>query len=391
MESALRTDSKRIRSIDILRGIIMVIMALDHVRDFYTNVPFDALDLTKTSPLLFFTRWITHFCAPTFIFLSGVSAYLSLAKRSTGNDAALFLLKRGLWLLLLEFTLIGFGWLLDIGFHLLFAQVIWAIGCSMLFLSLLLFLKLKPQMIGVIGLLLIFGHNAFDHIKASSLGEFKLGWFILHEQGFYPVNGYLSVFILYPLVPWIGVMAAGYYFGTLFKLEAAARRTLFIKIGLGCIALFLLLRGFNIYGDPFPWEIQDTWWKNILAFIRCQKYPPSLLYLLMTLGISIIALAFLERVDNRVSRFFTVFGRVPFFYYIPHIYLIHISQVLVAFSLGFSMQDLINAFQGNPGKWGFDLWVVYLIWIAVIAILYFPCRWFMKVKQRRKDWWLSYI
>lgn len=381
----------RIRSVDILRGVIMVIMALDHVRDFYTNVPFDPLDLDKTGPILFFTRWITHFCAPTFIFLSGVSAYLSLAKKNNTQEAALFLLKRGLWLLLLEFTLIGFGWLLDTGFHMLFAQVIWAIGCSMLFLSLLLFLRLKPLVVGAIGLLLIFGHNAFDSVKAGSLEGFKLGWFILHEQGFYPVNDYLSLFILYPLVPWIGVMAAGYYFGTLFKLEASVRSALFIKIGFSAIGLFLVLRGFNLYGDPFPWEMQDAWWKNILAFIKCQKYPPSLLYLLMTLGISIVVLAFLERAENRVSRLFTVFGRVPFFYYLLHIYLIHLSQVLLAFSMGFTMQDLINAFQGSPGKWGFDLWIVYLIWAGVIAILYFPCRWFMKVKARRKDWWLSYI
>jgi uncharacterized membrane protein len=391
MEAALRTDNLRIRSVDILRGIIMVIMALDHVRDFYTNVPFDPLDLTKTNPILFFTRWITHFCAPTFIFLSGVSAYLSLKKRNTNKEAALFLLKRGLWLLVLEFTIIGFGWQLDIGFHTLFAQVIWAIGCSMIFLSLLLFLNLKPHMIGVIGLVIIFGHNAFDNIRAESLGGFKLMWLILHEQGFYPLNNYESVFILYPLVPWIGVMAAGYYFGTLFKLEPVARRNLFFKIGLGCLLLFIILRGSNIYGDPFPWQMQDLWWKNILAFIRCQKYPPSLLYLLMTLGISIITLAFLEKADNRITRIFTVYGRVPFFYYIPHIYLIHVSQVLIAFSLDFSTQDLINAFQGNPGKWGFDLSIVYLIWISVVIILYFPCRWFMDVKQRRKDWWLSYI
>jgi uncharacterized membrane protein len=390
METVLQVNT-RIRSIDVLRGIIMVIMALDHVRDFYTNVPFDPLDLSKTSPLLFFTRWITHFCAPTFIFLSGVSAYLSLAKRSTNNAAAIFLLKRGLWLLLLEFTVIGFGWMLDIGFHTILAQVIWAIGCSMIFLSLLLFLKLKPQIIGLIGLVFIFGHNALDQVKAESLEGFKLGWMILHEQGFYQLNSYQSVFMVYPLVPWIGVMAAGYYFGTLFQLEPPVRRRLFFRTGLGCIALFILLRGFNSYGDPFPWQIQEIWWKNILAFIRCQKYPPSLLYLLMTLGISIVARALLERADNKLTRFFTVYGRVPFFYYIPHIYLIHISQVIIAFSLGFTMQDLINAFQGNPGRWGFDLPVVYLVWVIVVLVLYFPCRWFMKLKQRRKDWWLSYI
>ncbi|MES2830328.1 MAG: heparan-alpha-glucosaminide N-acetyltransferase domain-containing protein [Bacteroidota bacterium] len=391
MEVTLRTDVSRIKSIDILRGIIMVIMALDHVRDFYTNVPFDPLDLSKTSPILFFTRWITHFCAPVFIFLSGVSAFLSLGKKSTKAQAALFLLKRGLWLLLLEFTLIGFGWLVDIEFHMLFAQVIWAIGCSMLFLSLLLFLNLKPAIIGAIGLILMFGHNALDGIKSASMGDYKLAWLIVHEQGFYQFNEYLSVFILYPLIPWIGVMAAGYYFGTLYKLDLQKRRNLFFIIGLSSIILFIILRGLNSYGDPFPWEQQDAWWKNVLAFVRCQKYPPSLLYLLMTLGIAIIALAGLEHVDNKLTRIFTVYGRVPFFYYICHIYLIHFSQIVVALSLGFTIQDLENAFQGNIGDWGFDLWAVYLIWLSVVAILYFPSRWFMKVKQRRKDWWLSYI
>ncbi|WCT12235.1 DUF1624 domain-containing protein [Mucilaginibacter jinjuensis] len=391
MEEAIKQPRQRIGSIDTLRGIIMIIMALDHVRDYFTNVPFDPLDLSKTTPLLFLTRWITHFCAPTFIFLSGTSAFLSLAKRTTKNEAAGFLLKRGLWLLLLEFTLIEFGWQLDIGFHMMFAQVIWAIGCSMLFLSFLIWLNLKPGTIAIVGLVLIFGHNSLDGIKANSFGHFQLLWLILHQQGFYQINSYESIFLLYPIVPWIGVMAAGYGFGTFFKLEPKVRQALFIKIGLGCLALFLILRVFNIYGDPFPWEQQHVWWKNILAVIKCQKYPPSLLYLLMTLGISILALAGLEHVNNWLTRIFTVYGRVPFFYYVPHIYLVHISQIIVALSMGFTIKQLQDAGMSIPKGWGFDLPVIYLIWIIIVAILYFPCRWFMKVKQRRKDWWLSYL
>lgn len=389
MEEALTPPKRRIGSIDTLRGIIMIIMALDHVRDYYTNVPFDALDLSKTTPWLFLTRWITHFCAPTFIFLSGTSAFLSLGKRSTKNEAAGFLLKRGLWLLFLEFTVIEFGWQLDIGFHMMFAQVIWAIGCSMLFLAFLIWLNLKPGTIAIVGLLIILGHNSLDGIKVSSFGHFQLLWLILHQQGFYQINGYESIFIIYPIVPWIGVMAAGYGFGIFFKLEPNARQVLFVKIGLGCLALFLILRIFNIYGDPFPWEQQHLWWKNILAVIKCQKYPPSLLYLLMTLGCSILTLAALEHVNNWLTRIFTVYGRVPFFYYVLHIYLVHLSQVVVALSMGFTAKQLQGI--GSPKNWGFSLPVVYLIWIGIVVILYFPCRWFMKLKQRRKDWWLSYL
>ena len=389
MESTLPNARQRIFSIDILRGIIMCIMALDHVRDFYSNVNYDPLDLTKTSAALFFTRWITHFCAPTFVFLAGTSAFLSLSKKNDKSAASLFLLKRGIWLVVLEFSIITFGWQLDPGFHVLFAQVIWAIGCSMIVLSALVFLR--PVYVGVIGLVLIFGHNAFDHVKADSFGQYKLLWMILHKQSFYAFNNRSAIFILYPLVPWVGVMAVGYAFGTLFKLDAAVRRSLFIKIGLSCLVLFIALRFSNLYGDPFPWQIQDSWWKDILAFIKCYKYPPSLLYLLMTLGISILALAGLEGINNRVTNFFLVYGRVPMFYYIPHLYIIHLSQVFVALASGFTVQQLQKGALGKPGAWGFSLPVVYFIWLAVVLILYFPCRWFMGVKQRRRNWWLSYI
>lgn len=390
METTAPFTKHRIYSIDILRGIIMIIMALDHVRDYYTNVPYDALDLTKTSPILFFTRWITHFCAPTFVFLSGVSVWLSSRKRTT-KETAIFLLKRGLWLIILELTVIDFGWMLDPGFHFIMLQVIWAIGWSMIFLAALIALRLRPVYIGLIGLVVVFGHNLLDHVDAKSLGNYKILWDLLHQQDFVQEGKRELILVLYPLVPWIGVMAAGYWFGTLFNLPAEQRKPLFIKIGVACLLLFVLLRGFNIYGDPFPRQPQPVWWKTALEFIKCQKYPPSLLYLLMTLGISIIALALFEGVNNKVSRFFTVYGKVPFFYYLLHIYIIHVSQVIVAFSLGFTSQDLQNAFQGNPGRWGFDLWVIYAIWAAVVLLLYYPCRWFMKVKHVRTNWWLSYI
>ena len=361
-------------------------MALDHVRDFYSNVTYDPLDLTKTTAALFLTRWITHFCAPTFIFLSGTSAFLSLSKKKTKKEASLFMLSRGIWLLLLELTLIGFGWRVDPGFHMIFAQVIWAIGWSMIILSALVFLK--PVYVGAFGLLLIFGHNAFDYVKADSWGHYKFFWMFLHEQNFYQINGYESIFILYPLVPWVGVMAAGYAFGTFFKLAPAARQSLFIKIGAGALLLFIILRYFNIYGDPFPWVHQESWWKNILAIIKCQKYPPSLLYLLMTLGTSILALAAFEHTNSKLSNIFIVFGRVPLFYYVLHIYLAHFSQIAVALLSGVSVKQLET---GSLGNFGYGLPGVYLIWLLIVTILYFPCRWFMQVKQRCKDWWLSYL
>jgi len=389
MEAALPIQKARIHSIDILRGIVMVIMALDHVRDFTSNAPFDPLDLSKTSLIMFFTRWITHFCAPTFIFLSGASAYLSLSKKKNKKEASRFLFTRGLWLILLELTIIGFGWQFDIGFHNIFTQVIWVIGWSMIILSALVYLK--PVYVGMFGLILIFGHNLLDPITSDSLGSYKLLWMFLHEANFYQVNHYESVLMVYPLIPWAGVMAVGYAFGTLFKLEATARRSLFIKIGLSSLLLFILLRYFNIYGDPFPWQHQAVWWKNILAFVKCQKYPPSLQYILMTLGISIIALALLEHTNNKFTRVLTVYGRVPLFYYILHIYLIHTIEIIVTIAKGLGTKSLQSIGPGSLGVNGFGLPVVYLIWLGVVAALYFPCRWFMQFKQRHNDWWLSYL
>src|SRR5476651_1214102 len=359
MEAALPQQNSRIHSIDVVRGIIMVIMCLDHVRDFYSNSPFDPLDLDKTNVLMFMTRWITHLCAPTFIFLSGASAYLSLSKKKTKKEASLFLLSRGLWLLFLEFTIIGFGWQVTGVFHNIFAQVIWAIGWSMVIMSVLIYMK--PIYIGIFGLVLIFGHNAFDYVKSDSFGHYKFFWMFLHEPGFYQFNSWESIFLMYPLVPWVGVMAAGYAFGTLFKFPPDKRKALFIKIGLGSLLLFLVLRGFNIYGDPFPWAHQAVWWKNILAVIRVQKYPPSLAYLLITLGISITALGLLERVDNKVTRIFTVYGRVPMFYYILHIYLVHFSQIIAALLSGVTVAQLQQQGPGIPSPFGFGLPVVYLV------------------------------
>ena len=369
----------------------MIIMVLDHVRDYFTVIKYDPLDLTQTSALLFMTRWITHFCAPIFIFLSGTSAFLSLSKRPSKASASVFLLKRGIWLLILELTVIGFGWQFDLGFHLIFAQVIWAIGCSMIFLAALIFLK--PWKIAFIGLLLIFGHNLFDHVHAADLNQASVFWSLLHETGPLKINNYETFFNFYPLIPWIGVMAAGYAFGNLFQFEPVIRKRLFIRIGVACLALFFILRFFNIYGDPYPWQHQDTLLKSILAFIKCNKYPPSLLYILMTLGTATLALSFLENVNSKFTEIFKVYGKVPLFFYVIHIYIVHCLQLTVAYFAGFSLKSMI-AFPppvSFPVSWGYSLPVIYIIWLSIVIALYLPCRWFMKVKQTRKNWWLSYL
>lgn len=378
-------SASRINSIDILRGLIMIIMALDHVRDFYSNVQFDPLDLTKTSIPLFFTRWITHYCAPIFVFLSGTSAFLSFSKGKTKQQAARFLLTRGLWLIFVELAIVDLLWSFDITYHMQAVQVIWAIGWSMVVLAGLVFLN--PATIAAIGLTMIFGHNLLDGIRAENFGSFKWLWMILHEQGFYPYGNGRGLFVMYPLIPWIGVMATGFAFGFVFKKDAAYRKGFLLKVGFSAIVLFILIRFANVYGNKTVWQEQDTWYKTILSFIDCTKYPPSLLYLLMTLGPGILLLAFFEKYNNRVTSVISVYGKVPFFYYLMHLIFIHGSSVIVAHFMHINTGSF-----GNPNlAWGFGLPIVYFAWICIVIALYFPCNWFMKVKQRRKDWWLSYL
>jgi uncharacterized membrane protein len=326
-----------------------------------------------------------------FIFLSGVSAYLSLSKGKTKPQAAGFLLTRGIWLLILEFTIVRFGWMFNIDYTSMVVQVIWAIGWSMIFLAGLVFLP--RAVILAISLLMIFGHNALDSIHATGFGEQGMWWNFAHEFG--PVNftNGVSLLVIYPLIPWIGVMAAGYCFGTIFQRAEAERDRMLYATGFSAIALFILLRDFNIYGDPVPWQPQAAWWRSVLSFLNCQKYPPSLLYLLMTIGPAITFMPLLERMNGAVGRFFTVFGRVPMFYYILHIYLIHGMALIVGLMMDmpthyFTDSDAI--FGPKPG-WGFSLPIVYMYWALAIALLYIPCRWFMYVKMNNRQWWLSYL
>lgn len=389
--------SKRITSIDLLRGTVMIIMALDHVRDYFHADAFlyDPLDLTKTTPALFFTRWITHFCAPVFIFLAGTSALLSGQKKSK-KELSLFLLKRGAWLIFLELTLITFLWNFDLAFTNIYFIVIWTLGVSMLFLA--AFIHLPIRFIFVIGLVLVAAHNLLDtvHVPGNSFKTF--GWGLLHEQIFFNWQG-KNILVGYPVLPWIGVMALGYCFGTLFTAayNAQQRKKMLLLIGGSAVALFIIIRFINVYGDPVPWSAQSSPFYTFLSFIKANKYPPSLLYILMTLGPAILFLAFTENTANKISNMISVYGRVPMFYYLTHILLVHLFAMLAAeLFTDFSWTAWILKqplwFATDLKGYGFSLPVVYLVWIIIVVILYPFCKRYDRYKINHKEkWWLSYL
>lgn len=371
---------QRIQSIDILRGIVMIIMALDHVRDFFSSAHFDPTDLSQTTVPYFLTRFITHYCAPVFVFLSGISAFLGLSKGKTKRQQSVFLLTRGLWLIIAEMILVNPGWSFQWEFYFTVAQVIWAIGWSMIVLSLLIYVK--PLYAGLLGIIMIIGHNALDSIHAANLGSSGWLWNILHETGVITLPDGRKVLTLYPLVPWIGVMALGYWSGQLYKMEADTRVKILKYAGGGALILFVMLRWANVYGDLHTRVVFAEGWKSILSFINVTKYPPSLDYLLITLGPACLVLAWMDRIQVRSGHPALVFGRVPFFYYVLHLYLAHGLAVVTGLLTGVK----------SAQEWtGYSLPVVYLVWLLVVALLYFPCRWYMGVKARRNDWWLSYL
>lgn len=383
--------SKRIVSIDVLRGIIMVVMALDHARDYFSNYRGNPVDLNHVSNGIFLTRFITHYCAPIFVFLAGTSAFLSLGNRKTKKQLSFFLFTRGLWLILLEVTIIRLGWIFNLDYSFIFLQVFWAIGCSMIVLSVLIFLPLP--VIAIFGLTLIIGHNTLDNIHAYTFGGKGFWWNILHEPGLVPYGKKGQLLVLYPLIPWIGVMAMGYCFGFIMQKDIKAKSRLLLYIGAATILLFVIIRSINIYGDPNQWATQPHWWRTVFSFINCEKYPPSLDYLLLTLGPAILVLYFLEKAKNRTTHFFSIFGKVPLFYYILHIFLLHAIGAVIAVASGISLAVYCSNqfFNEFTPQWGYDLLIVYVIWIFSIVILYFPCRWFMKIKMKNKSWWLSYL
>ena len=388
----------RMSSLDLLRGLVIVVMALDHVRDFVMTASVqDPTADPATGPLLFATRWITHFCAPTFVFLAGTSAGL-MARRRSPAELASFLLTRGLWLLVLEVLVIStaasfaptgvdeFG-----GRTYVNLQVIWVIGASMVILAGVQFLGRRVCL--VIGAAIVLGHNLLDAIWPAAMTSASSApvWAALHSRQFYDV-GPFAIYFNYPLLPWIGVMFLGYGAAGLFELPAQERDRWLLRIGGSLVIAFILIRALNVYGDPRPWELHPSRIAaSIMSFLATTKYPPSLLYLLMTLGPAAILCAFADRFRGPIKDALVTLGRAPLAFYIAHIYLIHTVAILVGVAQGFAAQQFLTPYRFFPNGYGVSLLGVYLIWIAVVVILYPLCRWVAAVKARRQDWWLSYV
>ncbi len=403
----LRSD--RIVSVDLMRGIVMVIMALDHTRDYFTSLTFPPEDLTHTYGWLFFTRWITHFCAPTFCFLTGTGAYLALGRGKTVGEISRFFWTRGLWLVFLELTVISFAWTFVPGM-IIGAGVIWCLGWCMVLMSLLV--RFPVKWLGAFGIALILLHNLADHVDPTQFGRLAWLWNVLHVPGPIAIPGTKSgLVILYTLIPWVGVMAAGYAFGAILRRPAAGRQRAMYIIGAAATAGFVLLRVTGVYGNlapglsfgfqisPGPWQHFPDLSLTVISFFNVAKYPPSLQYLLMTLGPMLLLLAWLDRATeggrlNALERWTLVFGRVPMFYYVLHLFLIHLMALAAAVLFHQSTSWLLQgAFWAapNPPGYGHGLPFIYAMWALVIVLLYFPCAWYAELKARRKDWWLSYI
>jgi uncharacterized membrane protein len=388
--NASAPSSTRIVSVDLLRGLIMIVMALDHVRDYFTPYPWDPTDLSKASAALFFTRWITHFCAPIFVFLAGTSAYLY--RRNTNCTRAhlqWFLVTRGLWLVLLEITLISFFW--QFGYHGIILQTLWSLGWSMVALAALLYLPLGAML--AIAFAMILGHNLLDGIHPQQFGDYAMLWAIVHEFYFDPVTPDFFVAVGYPLVPWIGVMAAGYGFGRILDLERSRRDRIMIAIGLALIALFLVLRLTNVYGDARLWAPNARGMLyTMLQIGNTTKYPPSLQYLLMTIGPALLLMPLLERWRGALADKVAVFGRVPFFFYVLHLPLIHLAA-LIWTEVAFGASTLGDFFHNEfPPGYTPSLVRCYLVWIAVIVATYPLCARYAAYKRAHKDNpWLSYL
>jgi uncharacterized membrane protein len=384
---------KRIASIDIVRGIVMIIMALDHTRDLIhvTSVTNSPTDLATTTLPLFFTRWITHLCAPTFVFLSGTSAFISSRNKSI-SEARRFLLTRGLWLVLLEFTLVNFGVWFDIHFNVLLFDVIATIGCGFIVLS--LFLNASSKTIAVIGLAIIFLHNLAPLIPLPETSLLKRILMPLFAPGAFPFDGGRTFVMGYPPIPWLGIMLTGFAAGRLFQLPVENRRMIFWKLGLASIVLFVIIRAINMYGDPVPWSPQKNGSFTFLSFMNVTKYPPSLQFCLITLGIMFFLFWLVEGRRNRLTEIASVYGKVPLFYFLVHWYIIHPLMFLIVFLQGYKASDLIFGFSfGRPkGPSGLPLAGIYLVWILVVVLLYPLCKWYGNYKaSHRENKFLRYL
>ena len=386
---------KRIGSIDATRGIVMIIMALDHVRDLMhvNSITQGPTNLESTTPMLFFTRWITYLCAPTFVFLAGTSAFVSFKNKNNFVQSRNFLLKRGVYLVILEFVVVNFLMYFDPGYHTLIFEVIATIGFGFIVLSFLL--NVSSKTLAIVSVVIIFGHNLFSLIPFAQGSVLKDILSPLLSLAVFPVFTNKVFIMAYPPIPWLGIMLAGFATGKLFELPQPERKKIFIKIGLSALALFVVIRFINIYGDPVKWAVQKNNIFTFLSFMNVTKYPPSLLFCLITLGIMFLMLAFTDGIKNKFINITSVYGKVPLFYFLVHFFLIHIIMLTVMLLQGFHWPQLDFA-SGNFGRpkgveSGLPLWAIYLIWISVVAILYKPCVWYWKYKSAHRNGWVRYL
>jgi uncharacterized membrane protein len=398
-KSAWPLHASRVPGIDALRGLVMIIMAIDHTRDFFhfSAMHFDPTDLTKTTPILFFTRWITHYCMPVFMFSAGMGAFL-FGRRHTKSELSRFLLTRGLWFVVVELAVMQFSYNFTFSSQLtILLLVLYIFGICFIVMAALVYLPIR--WLAVLSVAVILFHNLLDGINAARFGSYAWVWNILHQPGIFTVAGH-PVLTIYPLLPWVAVIGAGYCFAQIFLLDQTVRRRILLRTGLALTVAFVVIRAINHYGDPAPWSHQKSAIFTLLSFLNCTKYPASLDFLLMTLGPAILVLAYFDKLKFKDTNPVMVFGRVPMFYFVLHFYLIHALAVLAAFlRYGGSAATFIfsppPSFGGPanlfPADFGYRLWVVYAVWILVLALLYPLCRWFAKVKATRRDWWLSYL
>lgn len=380
-------QAHRNEAIDVLRGLVMVIMVLDHARVFWGGYTPTPTDLEVTTVPLFFTRWITHICAPVFVFLAGTSAYLYGVRHSRA-ELSRFLFTRGLWLVLIELTVCKYVWIPEPGYSMVLMQVIWVIGWSMVTLAGLSILGTTS--VAIVGLVIVLGHNMLDPLVPTDFGSASALWTIFHEKGTLHLSDGISWFISYPLLPWIGVIALGYSFGVTVNFGRVRRESLYMRVGITMIVAFVILRTLNSYGDPVDWSSQSSASFTLLSFLNTTKYPPSLMFLLMTLGPSLCLLSLFERWSNgRLRDALLVFGRVPLFFYILHLYLLRFTAIPVSFALYGA--EAVKPPPGPAGSAMLGLGAAYVAWVLAIVLLYPACRWFARIKRQRRDWWLSYL
>lgn len=371
----------------------MIIMALDHARDYFhiTAMTADPTNPATTTPILFFTRWITHFCAPVFVLLAGISAYLAGRKKSK-KELSVYLLSRGLWLIVLELVFFNLIFTFDPGYHFLGMQVLWVTGASMMLLAGLIYLPVKILM--GIGLLLVAGHNLLDTLNVSPGNPMPFWWGFLHQQYFVAYAPGHLLGVLYPLLPWPGIMLLGFGMGSLYTREydAQKRRKLLLAAGWSAIGVFFVLRWINSYGDLFPWVDQKNPTATLLSFFNLTKYPPSFLFNCMTLGPALVILAWLEKAKAGWGKVVVIYGRVPLYYYLLHFFIIHCLCMLAFFATGHSMEEIAGGIiYFRPSDFGFPLWTVYLIWISVVAIMFPLCKKYGAYKALKDYWWLKYL